>query len=157
MTFDRRDQEIRRALEELGPELDGFAVTDAPDHLVERTMRRSRAQLLAPPRRGNANAETSAAVLPKGFKRELARLLAVTAPVVVATIACLAFLWERLPDWLGVLLPAGIAAAATGAWAISAATLLSLTYGSLPFFAHQRVLRASNRESVEGEATEATS
>ena len=157
MTFDRRDEEIRRALEELGPELDRFAVGDAPDHLVERSMRRARGLLLAPPRRAATTTDTPVAVLPKGFKRELARLLALTAPVAAATFVCLAFLWERLPEWLGVLLPAGIAAAATGAWAIAAVTLLSLTYGSLPFFAHQRVLRASDRESVKSEATEATS
>ena len=62
------------------------------------------------------------------------------------------FVWERLPEWLGIWLPAGIAAAATGAWAIGAVSLLSLTYGSLPFFAHQRVLRASAREDQASEA-----
>ena len=141
MTFDRRDEEIRRALQELGPELDSFGVTDAPDHLVERTLRRARGQLLAPERR--APAEVVSPLLPKGFKRELARLLALTAPVAAATVVCLAFVWERLPEWLGSLLPAGIAATVTGAWLVGAVTLLSLTYGSLPFFAHQRVMRAS--------------
>ena len=33
-----------------------------------------------------------------------------------------------------------------------AATLLSLSYGSLPFFAHQRVLRASAREIAANKA-----
>jgi hypothetical protein len=141
MTFDRRDEEIRRALEELGPELDSFRVADAPDHLVERTLRRARGQLLAPERR--APEESAGSILPKGFKRELARLLALTTPVAAATVMCLAFVWERLPEWLGSLLPAGIAAALAGAWLIGAVTLLSLTYGSLPFFAHQRVVRAS--------------
>ena len=155
MTFDRRDEEIRRALEELGTELDSFQAGDAPDHLVERTMRRARGQLLAPARRSASKADDTgerATVLP-GFKRELVRLLAITAPVAAVAVAWLTFLWARLPDWLGVWLPAGIATAATGAWALGAVTLLSLTYGSLPFFAHQRVLRASAQESTASEAT----
>ena len=151
MTFDRRDEEIRRALEELGRELDSFQVGDAPDHLVERTMRRARGQLLAPARRSAGAVDPGAGVLP-GFKRELMRLLALTAPVAAAAFACLAFVWGRLPEWLGTWLPAGVAAAATGGWVLCAVTLLSLTYGSLPFFAHQRVLRASARENAASEA-----
>ncbi len=145
MTFDRRDEEIRRALEALGPDLDTFRVPDAPDHLVERTMRRARGQLLAPQRRHAA--ETERPTLPKGFKTELVRLLALTAPIAAATIVCLSFVWEHLPEWLAWL-PAGLAAAAAGAWLVGAVTLLSLTYGSLPFFAHQRVLRASAQDAA---------
>ena len=151
MTFDRRDEEIRRALEELGPALDDFRVGDAPDHLLERTLRRARGQLLAPARR--AETDVGSPVLPPGFKRELARLLVLIAPIVALTVVSMAFLWERLPQWLGAWLPTGVAGIVTGAWGLGAVTLLSLTCGSLPFFAHQRVLRASARES---EATEAT-
>ena len=89
------------------------------------------------------------------------RLLAATAPFLAITFAAIAFLWERVPGWLGALLPAELASAVAVAWLLGAATLLSLTYGSLPFFAHQRVLRATTRDEVgdgaDGDANEATS
>lgn len=137
MSLDRRDEEIRQALEELAPRLDGFQVADAPEELVSRTMRRARGQLLAPARRSEGPSPAAAA-LPRGFKRQLGGLLALTAPFAALSVAWLSFLWTRLPEWLGFVLPEGIAAAATGAWAVGAVTMLSLTYGSLPFFAHQR-------------------
>ena len=152
MSLDRRDEEIRRALEELGPGLDRFTVSDAPDELVARTMRRARGQLLAPARLHPAQAreagaqEREAGALPRGFKRELGRLLAVTVPFAALTALWMSFLWTRLPEWLGIVLPEGLAVAATGAWAIGAVTMLSLTYGSLPFLAHQRARTKHERE-----------
>ena len=146
MTFDRRDDEIRRALEELAPELDRFTAPDAPDELVTRTLRRARGQLLAPARLNPENGATHSNALPRGFKRELGRLLAVTAPFAAITALGLSFLGTRLPEWLGVVLPDGLATAATGAWAIAAMTLISLTYGSLPFLAHQRARTKHERE-----------
>lgn len=137
MTSDRRDEEIRRALEAIAPALDRFEVpADAPDALVEHTMRRARGPLLAPARLPHE----SASLLPSGFGRELARLLAVTTPVAIASALSAVFFWEQLPGLLGALLPASIATGATGAWALGAATLASLTYGSLPFFAHHRAI-----------------
>ena len=149
MSLDRRDEEIRQALEELGPELDRFTVSDAPDELVTRTMRRARGQLLAPARLHPEQARESAA-LPRGFKRELGRLLAITVPFAVMTALWMSFVWTRLPEWLGIVLPEGIAAAATGAWALGAMTMISLTYGSLPFLAHQRA-RTRHEPKLERE------
>jgi len=134
MTADRRDEEIRRALAALSAELDRFETTDAPDDLVERTFRRARGQLLAPAR----HRPEARSILPAGYRRELLRLLALTAPVALLGGGWSAFLWEHLPGWLGVWMPASIAEVATVAWAVSAATIVSLTYGALPFFAHQR-------------------
>ena len=149
MSLDRRDEEIRRALEELGPALDRFTVGDAPDELVARTMRRARGQLLAPAPLHPKRTREESRLLP-GFGRELGRLLAITVPFAALTALWMAFVWTRLPEWLGIVLPDGLAVAATGAWGVAALTMISLTYGSLPFLAHQRA-RAKHEPKLERE------
>ena len=130
----RRDEEIRAGLRRLAQALDAVEAPRPPAELVDRTLRAARVEL------ARALPEPARAAMPVGFKRELARLLGLSAAP-----GALALLWNALvvvlaPSILTSWLPAPVASALVGLYAFAALGWLALVYGSLPFVAHRRAL-----------------
>jgi hypothetical protein len=139
---DRLEAELRA----LAPLLDRLAAPPAPPALVERTLRLASAELRRPPAiaPGVASAREQ---LPVGFRRELARLVAVTLPALALVLAWDAFLLQQGPAWLSAWLPAKLAFALVAAHVLAALGWIGLTYASLPLVAYRRALlrlRSSN-------------
>lgn len=131
-----RPPDLDEELRALAPALDAWNVDDPPDALIERTMNQARQLLHAP------TAVPSHEAIPKGFKRELAKLLATIVPPLALVLAWNAFVLFRGPEllgeWLPAWLPSSLAWALPMAYVLGAAGWLALVVGSLPLFAHRR-------------------
>jgi hypothetical protein len=130
----RSTEHLETELARLAPRLDELQVGEPPTALVERTLRAARLELARTP------AAPVSQPLPAGFKRELVRVLSLTAAP-----GALAIVWNALvilvaPALLSQWLPEGIAGALVAAYAFAALGWLALVYGSLPFVAHRRAL-----------------
>lgn len=127
---------LRGELEVLAIELASAPEPEAPESLVERTLRRARAEL-----RGDLLPVPPATSLPEGFGRELARLLGgalLPLPLVLAWNATILFF---AGDLLSAWLPGGLITLIGAAYVTAAAGWLALLYGALPFLAHLGVRR----------------
>jgi hypothetical protein len=141
-----RDDRLEAELRALAPSLDRIAAPAPPPALVERTLRLASAELRRPPALAPGVA-TARGELPLGFRRELARLVAVTLPVLALLLAWDAFLVREGAAWLAGWLPAKLAFALVAAHVLAGLGCLALTYASLPLFAYRRTLlrlRSSN-------------
>jgi hypothetical protein len=139
-----RDHEIDGGLRALAPALDALRAPEPPVALVERALLAARAELLRAPVRAPRPALPA---VPPGFGRELARLLAGTAPALALVVLWNALVLRLAAPLLSAWLPEGLAVAALAAYALAALGGLGLVYGSLPFAAHRRAL-ARRREVV---------
>jgi hypothetical protein len=134
-----RDDQLAAELRAVAPLLDRIEAPAPPPALVERALRLASAELRRPP----ALAPGVAAVrvqLPAGFRRELARLVAATLPVLALLVAWDGFLLFEGPAWLSAWLPARLAFALVAAHVAAGLGFLALTYASLPLFAYRRTL-----------------
>ena len=140
------DARLEAELRALAPLLDRLAAPPAPPALVERTLRLASAELRRPP--AIAPGVGAAHVqLPSGFRRELARLVALTLPALALALAWDAFLLREGSAWLAAWLPAKLALALVAAHVVGGLGWIGLTYASLPLVAHRRTLlrlRSSN-------------
>jgi hypothetical protein len=123
----------------LAPLLEAAPAPAPAPALVERTLRLALAELARPPSLvpGVASAQ---ARLPVGFRRELARLLALALPALVLALAWAALVIRLGPAWLGAWLPAGLALALIASQLLVGLSMLGLTTASLPLLAHRRAL-----------------
>ena len=140
MTEPRTDDAwLARELAVLAPVLDGAVAPAPPAALLERTRQMAAAELSRTPALlpGVASVRRQ---LPAGFRRELARLLAASLPLLALGIAWVALVLRLGPDWLGLWLPAGLALALVGAQLVAGLSALGLVTASLPLFAHRRAL-----------------
>jgi hypothetical protein len=133
------DAELEAELRALAPLLARIATPEPTPALVERTRRLAVAQLgfrpaLAP---GVASAHEG---LPRGFRRELLRLVVATLPGLALLLAWDAFLLREGAAWLAAFLPAGVALALVAAHVVGGLGWIGLTYASLPLVAHRRTL-----------------
>jgi hypothetical protein len=131
---------LRRAL---GPAVSALDAGPAPTpsgSLVRGTLRRATAELRAETNLARSAAAPSPAggPWPVGFRRELARLLAVTLVPGAAVLALNLAVLLRAPGLLERWLPEALATALPTAYALGALGWLSLVVGSLPFLAHRR-------------------
>lgn len=127
---------IDRELERLAPSLDSLQVPPPSEGLVGRTLQLASAEL-----RAERQSELKGhAVVPAGFRRELARLLGASAlSLPLFVLWNLAVLWlgrEILAAWL----PASFTWGLAGAYAFGAIGWLALVLGTLPVLAHRRAL-----------------
>jgi hypothetical protein len=139
MTDALSDARLEAELRALAPLLDGVAAPAPPPALVERTRRLAVAQLGLRP----AIAPGVASVreeLPRGFRRELARLVLATLPALALLLVWDAFLLREGAAWLTGWLPAGLALALVAAHVVGGLGWIGLTYASLPLVAHRRTL-----------------
>jgi hypothetical protein len=129
---------IDRELARLAPSLDALEAPQPSEGLVSGTLQLASAELravtqsdLQPP--GHA-------VVPAGFKRELARLLGASAlslPLFLLwNLAILSLGREILAAWL----PASFTWGLAGAYLFGAIGWLALVLGALPVLAHRRAL-----------------
>jgi hypothetical protein len=140
------DARLEAELRALAPLLDQVAAPEATPALVERTRRLAIAQLgfrpaLAP---GVASVREE---LPRGFRRELVRLVVATLPALALLLAWDAFLLQEGAAWLEGFLPAGLALALVATHVVGGLGWIGLTYASLPLVAHRRTslrLRSSD-------------
>jgi hypothetical protein len=123
----------------LAPALDRAVAPAPPAALLERTRQMASAELARNPALlpGVASMRRQ---LPVGFRRELARLLAASLPVLALGIAWAALLLRLGPDWLGLWLPASLALALVGAQLFAGLSALGFVTASLPLVAHRRAL-----------------
>lgn len=129
-----RDDELRRELNALSRELDGFRVGAPPPALLARTLERATLEL---------RARVAARRVPAGFRRELLKIAVAAAPPLAVVLAWNAYLLPRLAGILDQWLPAPIASGLAFAYASGALVWLTLAAGFLPIAAHQRArLRA---------------
>ena len=122
----------------LAPLLDAPAPAP-PAALVERTLRLALAELARPPAL-LPGVPVVRAQLPVGFRRELARLLAVALPVLALGLAWAALVFRLGASWLEAWLPAELAVVLVGAQLLAGLSALGLTTASLPLLAHHRAL-----------------
>jgi len=129
---------IDRELARLAPSLDSLEAPQPSEGLVSHTLQLASAELRAG--RQSALQQRGHAVVPAGFKRELARLLGASAlSLPFFLLWNLAVLWlgrEILAAWLPVSFTWGLA----GAYAFGAIGWLALVLGTLPVLAHRRAL-----------------
>jgi hypothetical protein len=133
-------RELEAALRTLGKELESLPAAAPPERLIARTQLRGRAEL-ASPSLVRAGARTLAPALPRGFGREVLRLLGVATaalPLVLAWNALVLRIGGRL---LAGFVPEPILSVLAGAYLASVAGWLAFVYGSIPFVAHRRVRR----------------
>jgi hypothetical protein len=140
------DAELEAELRALAPLLARIATPEATPALVERTRRLAVAQLgfrpaLAP---GVASARED---LPRGFRRELLRLVVATLPALAILLAWDAFLLSEGAAWLEGFLPAGVALGLVAAHVVGGLGWIGLTYASLPLVAHRRTLRLRSSDA----------
>ncbi len=131
MSHESDSPELDEALRELAPRLDAFRAPTPPVDLVETTLARARVEL---------RSAVAARMLPAGYRRELARLVAAAGPVLALAGVGTASLLSQLPDYLAAFLPKPVAWAAALAYVSAAALWLAFCAGSLPFLAHRRSL-----------------
>jgi hypothetical protein len=133
---------IDRELARLAPSLDSLEEPQPSEGLVSRTLQLASAELRAGAH--SALPERGHAVVPAGFKRELARLLGASAlSLPLFLLWNLAILWlgrELLVTWLPASLTWGLA----GAYVFGAIGWLALVLGTLPVLAHRRALLRHN-------------
>jgi hypothetical protein len=133
---------IDRELERLAPALDSLEVPAPSEGLVSHTLQLASVEL----RLGTQTAlqERGHAVVPAGFKRELARLLGASAlslPLFLLwNLVILSLGREILLTWLPVYFTWGLA----GAYVFGAIGWLALVLGTLPVLAHRRALLRHN-------------
>lgn len=84
--------------------------------------------------------------LPVGYRRELARLVALAALPMPLALAWYALLFRVGGSLLGEILPAAVVAALGAALTAGAASWFLAIYGSLPFVAQRRALRRPRGE-----------
>ena len=129
-------QPIDRELARLAPSLDSLQVPPPSEGLVNRTLQLASAEL----RTGRQSDLQGHAVVPTGFRRELARLLGASAlSLPLFALWNLAVLWlghQILAIWLPVSFTWGLA----GAYLFGAIGWLALVLGTLPVLAHRRAL-----------------
>jgi len=131
------DAQLEAELRELAPRLDRVEAPAPPPRLVERTLRLASAELQRAPALAPGVAAPEAR-LPAGFRRELARLVAATLPLLALVLAWDWFLLREGAAWLAAWLPAGLAFALVTAYVAGSLGWLALTYASLPLFAYRR-------------------
>lgn len=133
------DATLSAELAALAPLLDHARPPAPPQALVERTLRLALAELARAPSLlpGVAAAQ---AVLPAGFRRELAWLLAAALPALALGLGWAAVVLWLGPAWLGAWLPADLALALVVAQGIAALSALGFVTASLPLVAHHRAL-----------------
>ena len=133
---------IDRELARLAPSLDSLDVQEPSEGLASRTLALASAELRAGTQ--SALQQRSHALVPTGFKRELARLLGASAlslPLFLLwNLAVLALGREILATWLPASLTWGLA----GAYVFGAIGWLALVLGTLPVLAHRRALLRHN-------------
>jgi hypothetical protein len=129
---------IDRELARLAPSLDSLEVQQPSEELASRTLALASAELRAGTQ--SARHQQSHALVPTGFKRELARLLGASAlslPLFVLwNLAVLSLGREILATWL----PASFTWGLAGAYVFGAIGWLALVLGTLPVLAHRRAL-----------------
>jgi len=129
---------IDRELAQLAPSLDSLEVSQPSEDLVRHTLQLASAELRAGPQ--PAPQQRGHAVVPTGYKLELARLLGASAlSLPFFLLWNLAVLWlgrEILASWL----PASFGWGLAGAYAFGAIGWLAVVLGTLPFLAHKRAL-----------------
>jgi hypothetical protein len=129
---------IERELARLAPSLDSLEVREPSEELVGRTLELASAELRAGTQ--SALQQRGHAVVPRGFKRELARLFGASAlSLPLYLLWNFAILWlggEILSAWLPPSLTWGLAVA----YVFGAIGWLALVLGSLPVLAHRRAL-----------------
>jgi len=123
----------------LAPLLDAGGAPGPSPALLERTLRLATAELARSPALLPGVA-SSLAVLPVGFRRELARLLAAALPALALGLGWAALVLRLGPAWLGTWLPADLALALIGAQLLVGLSALGLVTASLPLVAHRRAL-----------------
>jgi len=133
------DAWVATELAALAPDLDRARAPLPPAALIERTLRMAAAELTRNPALlpGVASARSQ---LPKGFRRELARLLVTSLPALALGIGWATLLIRLGPGWLGAWLPAGVALVLVGTQLFAGLSVLGLVTASLPLFAHRRAL-----------------
>lgn len=131
---------IDEELERLAPLLDSLDASEPSEELVSRTLRLASEQLRAETSLALQRPQRSRAVVPVGFKRELARLLGasvVSLPLVLLwNAAVLSLGRELLEAWLPASLTFGLA----GFYVFGAVGWLALVLGTLPILAHRQAL-----------------
>jgi len=131
-----RSPEKTQELGDLAERFDGWTTPEPGENLLHNTLALSSALLREPV------PESTHATIPTGFKRELAKLLAVALPPLALVVAWNAFVILQLPDvlsrWLPAWLPEGLAFALPAAYVLGAAGWVALVFGSLPVVAHRR-------------------
>ena len=129
---------IDRELARLAPSLDSLEVQDPSEGLASHTLALASAELRAGTQ--SALQQRSHALVPTGFKRELARLLGASAlslPLFLLwNLAVLSLGREILATWLPAPFTWGLA----GAYVFGAIGWLALVLGTLPILAHRRAL-----------------
>jgi len=127
-----------RELARLAASLDSLEVPEPSEELVGRTLEMASTELRAETQ--SALQQRGHAVVPRGFKRELARLFGASALSLP-----LYLLWNFAMLWLGgeilsVWLPPSLIWGLAVAYVFGAIGWLALVLGSLPILAHRRAL-----------------
>ena len=129
-------------LARLAPSLDSLQAPQPSEDLVSRTLQLASAELRAETR--SALRQRGHAIVPTGFKRELARLLGASAlslPLFLLwNLAILSLGREILVTWL----PASFTLSLAVAYLLGAIGWLALVLGTLPVLAHRRALIRHN-------------
>jgi hypothetical protein len=135
---------IDRELARLAPSLDSLQAPQPSEDLVSRTLQLASSELRAGTQ--SALQQPGRALVPIGFKRELARLLGVSAlslPLFLLwNLAILSLGREILESWL----PAAFTWSLAGAYVLGATGWLALVVGTLPVLAHKRALLRQDQE-----------
>jgi hypothetical protein len=134
-----REDPLEAELRALAPLLERIEAPAPPPALVARTLRLASAELRRPPALAPGVA-AARAELPVGFRRELARLVAATLPVLALLLAWDAFLLREGTTWLAGWLPAELAFLLVATQVAAGLGWIALTYASLPLFAYRRTL-----------------
>jgi hypothetical protein len=133
-------QPIDEELARLASLLDSLDTPEPSEELVGRTLRLASAQLRAETQSALQRPKRALAVVPVGFKRELARLLGVSAvslPIVLLWNAVILSLGRQI---LEAWLPASFTCGLAGFYVFGAIGWLALVLGTLPILAHHQAL-----------------
>jgi hypothetical protein len=137
---------IDRELARLAPSLESLEVPHPSDELVRHTLQMASAELRAGLE--SSPVQPAHALVPVGFKRELARMLGASAlslPLFLLwNLAVISLGREILATWLPASLTWGLA----GAYAFGAVGWLALVLGTLPVLAHRRALLRHHEAST---------
>lgn len=137
-----RCRAVRASLGDIGEALRALDGGAAPsDALVLRTRRSVRAELAAARERADEEQRASVEVLPSGFARECARLLAGALSVLPLVLGWNWLVVSGLQSVLATLFPEPLLAIVGGAYFACVAGWLAFLYGSIPFVAHRRARR----------------